>query len=221
MVGNGASLGGGSLSLEVPMTLERSIIAFGSAGEAVHCAGDAATPVISCTDIHGNAGGDWTECIADQLGINGCFSADPLFCNVAAGDFTLAETSPCAPAHSPAGCGLIGAQQVGCVTPIGVEEQAPPVAGVSVSVVPNPITKDAVVEMAGGQGVLNLSLHDVAGRLVMRRDVGPENGGERHIRWRDLVGAGELPAGIYFLEVAPDGGRAAAPRARTRVAVVK
>jgi predicted outer membrane repeat protein len=208
---------GGSLSLGFPIAIENSIFAVGTAGEAIRCEGQ--PPVLSCTDIFGNAGGDWIGCIADQLGINGCLSADPLFCNAAAGDYTLAETSPCAPAHSPSGCDLIGARPVACVTPIGVDEQAPPAAGLSLSVVPNPITRDAVVEIAGGRRVVRLSLHDVAGRLAARRDVRVDDGATRRVRWSDLLGGGELPAGIYFLEVTPDGGGVS--RARTRVAVVK
>lgn len=41
------------------------------------------------------------------------FSADPLFCNAAQGDFHLHEDSPCAPAQAPA-CGLVGALGVAC-----------------------------------------------------------------------------------------------------------
>lgn len=217
LVGNRAPTGG-ALSLTIPVAVENTIIAFGTEGEAIRCGTGPA--VLSCTDIFGNAGGDWVGCIAEQLGINGCFSADPLFCNAAAGDYTLAEASPCTPAHSPAGCGLIGAHPVACVTPIGVEEAAPPVAALSLTVDPNPITSDAVVEMAGGRGVLRLSLHDVAGRLVARRDVRAESGAESRLRWRDLVGMRGLPAGVYFLQVASrEEGRA--PLATTRVVVTK
>ena len=39
--------------------------------------------------------------------------ADPLFCDPAAGDFTVAADSPCLPANSGP-CGLIGALGQGC-----------------------------------------------------------------------------------------------------------
>ena len=42
------------------------------------------------------------------------FSADPMFCNEAADDYHLHEDSPCAAGSTPAGCGLVGALQVGC-----------------------------------------------------------------------------------------------------------
>jgi hypothetical protein len=48
--------------------------------------------------------------------LGGNFQSDPLFCF----DYSLAESSPCAPANSPGACGLIGALEVGCggaVTP--------------------------------------------------------------------------------------------------------
>ena len=46
-------------------------------------------------------------------GVNDNISQDPLFCNFAAGDYSIASESPCAPAQSS--CGLIGAFDVGCV----------------------------------------------------------------------------------------------------------
>ena len=39
--------------------------------------------------ICGNAGGDWTGCLAGQLGVNGNFAADPLFCDPATGESQL------------------------------------------------------------------------------------------------------------------------------------
>jgi len=98
--------------------IESSIISFSQQGEAISCADSEAT--LYCCDIYGNAGGDWTGCLAGQYGINGNICEDPLFCLDEHPDapYTLHENSPCAPAHNPA-CGLIGAWNVGCgVTPI-------------------------------------------------------------------------------------------------------
>ncbi len=66
-----------------------------------------------CSDVYGNAGGDWVDCIWNQGGQNGNFSADPLFCDPDNGDFGLRSASPCAPQQNP-DCGLIGAHDVGC-----------------------------------------------------------------------------------------------------------
>lgn len=68
-----------------------------------------------CTDLYGNAGGDWTPGIQHLLGINGNICEDPLFCDPENGDFTLHCDSPCAPFTPPnPECDLIGARPVGC-----------------------------------------------------------------------------------------------------------
>jgi predicted outer membrane repeat protein len=104
--------------------LQGTIVAFSGQGEGVFC-GDCGIAV-TCCDIFGNAGGDWIGCIADQYGVNGNFSADPLFCDPGdetipmlysgASPYTLHADSPCLPGNHPDGydCGLIGAYGIGC-----------------------------------------------------------------------------------------------------------
>ena len=70
---------------------------------------------LACCDVYGNEGGDWVQCIEDQLGTSGNISADPWFCSAepdAEMDWTLSSDSPCVPPQSA--CGLIGAWDVGC-----------------------------------------------------------------------------------------------------------
>jgi hypothetical protein len=96
--------------------ISNTIIAAGSSGRAVDC-DEWSHPAFSCCDIYGNAGGDWEGYIAAQLGADGNFSADPLFCDTAVVDFTLQECSPCLPGNHPDGydCGgVIGAFGEGC-----------------------------------------------------------------------------------------------------------
>jgi len=97
-------------------TVDHSIIAFGTGSEAVVCGGTS-TATLTCTDVFGNAGGDWVGCIAGQAGAGGNLEADPLFCNVGLGDLRLAGSSPCTAANS-GGCGLIGALGEGCVNAV-------------------------------------------------------------------------------------------------------
>jgi hypothetical protein len=105
----------GGISVNGTCTIENTIIAASRSGAAVQCAsGSSAT--LTCSDVYGNAGGDWVGCIAGQNGVNGNISADPLFCDPDAGDYHIFNTSPCAPGQQPT-CGLIGALDVGCIAP--------------------------------------------------------------------------------------------------------
>ncbi len=111
-----ASLTGGGVGVDdsAPMLIENSIIAFGTEGPAVTCTG-ATPPEVRCSDVFGNAGGDWVDCIAGLAGIDGNISQDPLFCGAAGPNhyYGLHSNSPCTPEANPA-CGLIGAFGVDC-----------------------------------------------------------------------------------------------------------
>jgi len=96
-------------------TLSRSILAFNDS-QAISCYRVEAysDPALSCCDIYGNEHGDWVNCIADQLGVDDNFSADPLFCgDPHTGTLTLKDISPCAPEGSACGA-LVGAEPVAC-----------------------------------------------------------------------------------------------------------
>jgi hypothetical protein len=97
--------------------LDNCIVAASRRTVPIDCVEPASMPVLQCCDVYGNVGGDWVGCIADQLGVNGNFSACPSFCHAEMGDFHLCDQSPCAPGNHPDGygCGLIGAWDVGCV----------------------------------------------------------------------------------------------------------
>ena len=99
-------------------TLTNCIIAFGVGGEAVHCDGDAPYP--SCTDIYGNAGGDWVGCLSGLDLVDNNLHANPLFCDAGEGDLTIDVASPCTAANAPL-CGLIGARDIDCDTPVQAE----------------------------------------------------------------------------------------------------
>jgi len=94
--------------------VERVIIAFGlvsgdSLG-AVVCDGGSA--VVRCSNIFGNAGGDWDGCIEDQAEEHGNISEDPLFCDPGSRDFRLQPDSPCL--GDTLGCPDMGAWPAGC-----------------------------------------------------------------------------------------------------------
>lgn len=109
---------------DASVTLVNSVIAFDDAAQAIVCS-DNGSATLTCCDLYGNAGGDWIDCIANQLGIEGNFSADPQFCSTAPGIdayWVLQSDSPCVPGNHPGGvaCGLIGASAITC-GPSGVE----------------------------------------------------------------------------------------------------
>ena len=109
--GNDAPLGTIIMS-EWHLLLENTIIAFGNGGPAISTERGV---TLTCSDLFGNEGGDWVGPYADQLGLNGNISADPLFCDPPGGDFTLSGSSPCAPFSEPnPECDLVGAHPVGC-----------------------------------------------------------------------------------------------------------
>lgn len=115
IVANTAVLGGGGLYItrQCASEITRNIIAFNTQGGGIVRDDPVVTPTLTCNDVHGNLPANFTG-LPDVTGTNGNQSADPWFCNFPALDLSLSENSPCAPDHSPAGCGLVGAVDVGC-----------------------------------------------------------------------------------------------------------
>ncbi|HET9886993.1 MAG TPA: right-handed parallel beta-helix repeat-containing protein, partial [bacterium] len=109
---NGREGGGIAVINLSSVAIGHSIISGQTIGEAIYC-NETATASLSCTNVYGNAGGDWVGCIADQLNLSGNFSMDPIFCNPSERIFTIREDSPCAP-PGITGCGLVGALPIGC-----------------------------------------------------------------------------------------------------------
>jgi predicted outer membrane repeat protein len=112
----GAGLAFGSSYYGADPTIENTIVAGNLVGEGVSCPAEI-VPILTCCDLNGNAGGDWVGYIADQGDSNGNMSADPVFCDAQAGDFTLHLDSPCLDAP---GCGQIGTYGLGCGVSTGV-----------------------------------------------------------------------------------------------------
>jgi len=117
-VANTAPYGGSSLAL-VPavtnMRISRSILAYSPLGIPVlYWTAPGVPPlIVRCTDVSGNAEGDWVGGLAGSAGRYNNFSADPRFCDWVGEDFTLSDASPCLPEHSA--CGeQVGALGEGC-----------------------------------------------------------------------------------------------------------
>ncbi len=110
LVESGAPEGGGLFCYGCTPVIMETIIVFGQTGPAIGCEGGA-VPEVTCSDIFDNAGGDWIGCIADQYGVAGNISTDPVFCGDQEPDqpYSLDSASPCV-----AACGTMGAWGVGC-----------------------------------------------------------------------------------------------------------
>ncbi|MFH1144798.1 MAG: right-handed parallel beta-helix repeat-containing protein [Candidatus Eisenbacteria bacterium] len=112
---NGAGRHGGNIALydDASPAIRNCIITGAAANGGLFCS--FAYPSLYCNDVWGNTDGDYVG-ISDPTGADGNISADPLFCDPEAEDFSIDGESPCAPEHNPA-CGLIGAFGVGCDEP--------------------------------------------------------------------------------------------------------
>ena len=188
------------------LTIENSILAFGM-GKLIECPPDL---TFRCNNVYGNELGDFTDCLAGLEGVDGNFSAPPLFCSP---EFTLASISPCLPGNHPDGvdCGLIGAFGGGGCGASSVDDLEDDAGVGSGSVVglgfeeigPNPVSgvatlRFALPEALVGERVL-LRVFDVEGGLVRTLLDEPGRAGSRTIVWDGLDDAGRVPSnGTYF-----------------------
>ncbi len=114
MVGNQVPPGGASVALYSGSSRSsRNIIAFNTQGGGVMRGDLESAFFMACNDLWGNAPQNYVGW-PDQTNANGNIAADPLFCDLVNHDYRIADASPCAANHSPAGCELIGALDVGC-----------------------------------------------------------------------------------------------------------
>ena len=88
------------------------IVAYSQGDMAIKCESAEGAPTLSCCNLYGNNGGDWTGWIAEQQDRDGNISLRPAFCGAEWGNFNLRPDSPCTDEAS--GCGGMGAWPVGC-----------------------------------------------------------------------------------------------------------
>lgn len=116
MAHNNCSLDKGVIGVDgnSSLTLHRTIIAYGN-NHAVRTY-DLAEIFVTESDVFGNETSDWSIDIYSYRHQDGNISADPRFCDSAAGDLTLRSDSPCAANNAWLG-EVIGAHPVACDAP--------------------------------------------------------------------------------------------------------
>lgn len=112
--GNQAPLGSAlHASLQCQAQVEACLFTANTGAPPLELPTDARLTQVRCTDISGNEAGDWTGFVSIYEGVLGNFSAPPRLCDPPAGDFGLAEDSPCLPSAGPCGA-LVGALGASC-----------------------------------------------------------------------------------------------------------
>jgi predicted outer membrane repeat protein len=199
-IGSGGDYQGDDL-IEVTNT----IIAYNTAG-SVDCEYDPDQYYFSCTNIFGNEGVDWTECIADQFGVSGNISVDPLFCGDSnpLNPWALHDTSPCRPNAYP--CQQMGSQGIGCgYSEIMADDLQE--TGITVGdVYPNPVRGSSTLRYVLTESQpkpVTIRVIDISGRLIrtLKSNAG-ETPGEYEVTW-DGTGQNNLsqPSGVYYFQV--------------------
>jgi hypothetical protein len=180
-------------------TFENCILSHSIGGSAVF--GYESNPLLTCTDVVWNEGGDWVGCIADQQNLNGNFSNTPAFCDPETGDFRLQPGSPCLPWHNDCGV-LVGALGEGDCSPTGAEE-LPSNATVALSAFPNPFNPHLTITFAlPGETQGSLVVHDVSGRLVRMLKDGQFIHGTNEVVWNGRDDHGQdVASGVYFVRL--------------------
>ena len=197
---NASPTAGAAFLLYSDPIFENCILSHSIDGPAVF--GYESNPLLTCTDVVWNEGGDWVKCIADQQNQNGNFSNTPAFCNPEVRDLRLQPVSPCLPEHNDCGV-LVGALGEGedC-EPTGAEE-VPVSERVLLYAYPNPFNPHLTIAFSlpcEAQG--SLIVHDVSGRKVRLLKEGTFARGVDEIIWSGEDDQGrEVASGVYFLRL--------------------
>ena len=183
-----------------------SLFAFRNAGGVYDSWSGIVPDVVSCCDVFGNDGGDWSGPLAPFQGQAGNLSEDPLFCGLYAGEYTLYGISPCLPENNDC-ASLIGAWGQGCENPTGIET-SPGFSGRLEQNRPNPFNpRTEIAFTLEVSARVSLEIFDAAGRLCRTLMTDRSCTAGRHsLSWdgRDDSGA-ELSSGVYFYKLEAGG----------------
>ena len=135
---------------------------------------------VSCTDVVGNTRGNWTGSLSGLNGVDGNFSADPLYADLSSDDLSLLPGSPCLAGNNSCGA-LIGHSESAVNNGIRFES-------------PYPSSMNGIPIVTGEDGVaitiasISLDLVD-ANSLCMRVDYDGDGFDEdAREQWQSLTG---------------------------------
>jgi subtilisin family serine protease len=199
--GNGMYINGGDLDFQ------RNVVAFNHDGSTAPNGINliAATATFSCNLAYGNVNGNYGG-TTDPTGTDGNLEADPLFCDMAGGNYTLDVSSPAA--TTP--CGPMGAQPSDCDNVgTGIGDDTPTTSIPRFALEQNrpnpfnPTTRIAFSIPVPGQ--VQLRVYDVRGRLVRTLVDRQYEAGEWSVSWdgRDDHGR-TVASGTYLYELRAD-----------------
>jgi len=196
---NTSPIAGAAFLLYSSPTFENCILSHSNEGSAVF--GYESYPVLYCTDVVWNEGGDWIGCIADQQNQNGNFSNTPAFCDPEDGDYRLQPGSPCLPEHNDCGV-LVGALGEGDCAPTGVVD-FPGGARVSLAAYPNPFNPHLTIRFSlPTEAEGTLIVYDVTGRQVRVLKTGQLTQSANEIVWYGQDDHGQdVASGVYFVRL--------------------
>ncbi len=200
---SGTGMGGGGIYVSgTSPTMDHNIVADNTGGTnfANGIAAGSAPAVITCNDVFGNSGADYSG-FPDPTGTDGNISVDPLFCDATGGDYRIGAASPCAAANNP-GCGLIGALGLCGASPVPGGQEIPTAFRVSNNY-PNPFNPRTTISFdLPRAGVTEVVIFDVAGRKVKTLLQGQLPAGTHSVTWNGDDDQGRhAAAGIYFYMV--------------------
>jgi len=134
------------------------------------------------------------------------FSADPQFCDPQAGDFHLQADSPLV---DRAVCGQVGALGIGCGPAVGVIDAAPTPAGFALTRLgPVPTSGRIALELTLPRAApIEITVHDVEGRVVARLAGGEWAAGRHAIEWNGEGVRGPVAPGLYLIRYRFPGGQ--------------
>jgi len=186
--------------------LENSIIAFSVDMEAISCLSDGGI-TISSSDLFGNTGGNWIDCVASQYGTNGNIEEDPLFCDEGLDNFYLDAGSPCSEDNNPI-YGQYGAYPVGCGLTAIPEEVVSQTGPTLYPCIPNPFNPTTSIKYdLPNQAHVSLRIFDISGRLISVLVSGrTEEAGAHEAIWNGQDETGRIvAAGVYFYRLQAGG----------------